>query len=161
MLTVPREGLPCATPRSGSMSLKTPLRLTLALAVIMGGMTTQAHDTLTPGAAASADDPYLWLEDIHGARAMDWVKTQNAVTQKQFADSPAFMHARDRILEVLDSNARIPYVERRGDFLFNFWQDKAHPRGLWRRTTLDEYRKAEPKWEVLLDIDALNKTEGK
>nr|WP_229721017.1 prolyl oligopeptidase family serine peptidase [Dyella nitratireducens] len=126
----------------------------------MGGM-TQAQDTPAPGAAANTDDPYLWLEDIHGARAMDWVKAQNAVTQKQFADNPAFTHTRDRILEVLDSDARIPYVERRGDYLYNFWQDKAHPRGLWRRTTLEEYRKTEPKWDVLLDIDALNKAEGK
>nr|WP_284319685.1 prolyl oligopeptidase family serine peptidase [Dyella acidisoli] len=126
----------------------------------MGGM-TQAHDTLTPSATANADDPYLWLEDIHGARPMDWVNAQNTITEKQYASSPEFTHTRDRILEVLDSDARIPYVERRGDYLFNFWQDKAHPRGLWRRTTLEEYRKSEPKWEVLLDIDALNKAEGK
>ncbi|HUB89330.1 MAG TPA: prolyl oligopeptidase family serine peptidase [Dyella sp.] len=126
----------------------------------MSGM-TQAQDTPAPGAAASTDDPYLWLEDIHGTRAMAWVKAQNAITQKQFAASPAFTHTRDRILEVLDSDARIPYVERRGDYLYNFWQDKAHPRGLWRRTTLEEYRKPEPKWDVLLDIDALNQAEGK
>jgi prolyl oligopeptidase len=126
----------------------------------MGGM-TQAHDTWTPGATANVDDPYLWLEDIHGARAMDWVNAQNAITEKQYAASPDFTRTRDRILEVLDSDERIPYVERRGDYLYNFWQDKAHPRGLWRRTTLEEYRKTEPKWDVLLDIDALNKAEGK
>ncbi|MFC0087346.1 prolyl oligopeptidase family protein [Dyella flava] len=140
--------------------MKTSVRLALAFAVIMGGM-TQAHDTSAPGMAASSDDPYLWLEDVHGERAMDWVKTQNTITQKQFADSPEFAQTRDRILEVLDSDARIPYVARRGNYLYNFWQDKAHPRGLWRRTTLDEYRKADPKWEVLLDIDALNQAEGK
>ncbi|HUA81414.1 MAG TPA: S9 family peptidase, partial [Dyella sp.] len=116
------------------MSLKTSMRLALVLTVIMGGM-TQAHDTAPPGATASTDDPYLWLEDIHGDRAMNWVNAQNAVTQKQFASSPEFLHERDRILEVLDSDARIPYVERRGDYLYNFWQDKANPRGVWRRTT--------------------------
>lgn len=142
------------------MSLKTSVRWALALAVIMGSM-TQAHDTATPGAAGNTDDPYLWLENIHGTRAMDWVKAQNAITEKQFADGPEFTHTRDRILQVLDSDARIPYVERRGDYLYNFWQDKAHPRGLWRRTTLAEYSKPDPKWEVLLDIDALNKAEGK
>ena len=142
------------------MRLKAPIQLVLALAVIMGGM-TQAHDTLPPGATANVDDPYLWLEDIHGARAMDWVNAQNAITEKQYAASPDFTRTRDRILEVLDSDARIPYVERRGNYLYNFWQDKAHPRGLWRRTTLEEYRKAEPKWDVLLDIDALNQAEGK
>jgi prolyl oligopeptidase len=92
---------------------------------------------------------------------MDWVNAQNAITEKHYAASPDFTRTRDRILEVLDSDARIPYVERRGDYLYNFWQDKAHPRGLWRRTTLEEYRKAEPKWDVLLDVDALNKAEGK
>ncbi|TNY25313.1 S9 family peptidase [Fulvimonas soli] len=114
-----------------------------------------------PAGTQASDDPYLWLEDIHGARAMDWVKAQNAVTERRFASSPEFARTRDRILEVLDSDARIPYVARHGDHLYNFWQDKAHPRGLWRRTTLEEYRKAEPKWEVLLDVDALNKAEGK
>nr|WP_225737327.1 prolyl oligopeptidase family serine peptidase [Dyella acidiphila] len=127
----------------------------------MGGMSTQAHDTSAPGATAASDDAYLWLEDIHGQRSMDWVKAQNAITQKQFAGTPEFARTRDGILEVLDSDAKIPYVKRLGDHLYNFWQDKAHPRGLWRRTTLDEYRKAQPNWEVLLDIDALNQAEGK
>ena len=142
------------------MSLKTSARLALVLAVIMGGM-THAQDNPTPGTAAPSDDPYLWLEDIHSQRATDWVKAQNAITQKQFASSPEFTKTQDRILEVLDSDARIPYVSRRGDHLYNFWQDKAHPRGIWRRTTLAEYRKADPAWDVLLDIDALNKAEGK
>ncbi|QAU24129.1 S9 family peptidase [Dyella sp. M7H15-1] len=143
------------------MRLKTIIRLAWGLAAIIGGM-TQAHDTSpAPSAAASNDDPYLWLEDIHSERTMNWVKAQNAVTQKQFADSQPFTQTRDRILEVLDSDARIPYVTRRGEYLYNFWQDKTHPRGLWRRATLAEYREPDPKWELLLDIDALNKTEGK
>ncbi|PWK86634.1 prolyl oligopeptidase family serine peptidase [Fulvimonas soli] len=133
--------------------------IALALGLTLAGM-THAQQPAPAGTQAS-DDPYLWLEDIHGARAMDWVKAQNAVTERRFASSPEFARTRDRILEVLDSDARIPYVARHGDHLYNFWQDKAHPRGLWRRTTLEEYRKAEPKWEVLLDVDALNKAEGK
>ena len=112
-------------------------------------------------AAATPGDPYLWLENIHGERALDWVKAQNAITEKQFASSPGFAKTRDAILEVLDSDARIPYPNRMGEFLYNFWQDKAHARGIWRRTTLTEYRKATPKWETLLDIDALNKIEDK
>ncbi len=111
-------------------------------------------------AAATADDPYLWLEDTHGERAMDWVKAQNAITEKQFAATADFDRTRGEILEVLDSDARIPYPNRMGEYLYNFWQDKAHPRGIWRRTTLAEYRKAEPKWETLIDIDALNKVEN-
>ena len=87
----------------------------------------------------SHDDPYQWLEDIHGDKPMAWVKTQNAITSKQFIDTPQFTRTRDRILEVFDSEAHIPMVSRRGNYLFNFWIDKDHPRGLWRRTTLEEY----------------------
>ncbi len=142
------------------MASKPSFWLTLALGVTLSGL-SHAQDTPPAGSAATPDDAYLWLEDIHGARAMDWVKAQNALTEKRFMNSPEFTGTRAQILQVLDSDARIPFVRRMGGFLYNFWQDKAHPRGLWRRTTLAEYRKANPKWEVLLDIDALNKAEGK
>ncbi|KQZ68253.1 prolyl oligopeptidase [Rhodanobacter sp. Root561] len=140
------------------------LWLMLALGVTLTGMTDiHARDTTPSGAAPAAghDDPFLWLEDIHGTRAMDWVKQQNATTAMRFVDNDEFTRTRGSILEVLDSDARIPYVSRMGNHLYNFWRDKAHPRGIWRRTTLAEYRKAEPAWEVLLDIDALNKAEDK
>ena len=142
------------------MASKPSFWLTLALGVTLSGL-SYAQDTPPAGSAATPDDAYLWLEDIHGARAMDWVKAQNALTEKRFMNSPEFTGTRAQILQVLDSDARIPFVRRMGGYLYNFWQDKAHPRGIWRRTTLAEYRKANPKWEVLLDIDALNKTEGK
>ena len=137
--------------------------LMLALGVTLTGMNDiHAHDTTpAPAVTPTSDDPFLWLEDIHGDRALDWVKQQNAATAKQFVDNAEFARTRDSILEVLDSEARIPYVNRMGNHLYNFWRDKAHPRGVWRRTTLAEYRKAEPAWEVLLDVDALNKAENK
>ena len=62
---------------------------------------------------------------------------------------------RSEALEVLDTDARIPYVRRRGEYLYNFWRDAANPRGLWRRTTLDSYRTDEPDWDVIIDVDAL------
>ncbi len=62
---------------------------------------------------------------------------------------------RAEALEVLDTDARIPYVRRRGEYLYNFWRDAANPRGLWRRTTLESYRTDEPDWDVILDVDAL------
>jgi len=139
--------------------------LMLALGVTLVGMNTTHADSSKPLPAATdgqaTDDPFLWLEDIHGARAMDWVKTENAKTTKQFVGNAEFDKTRDSILEVLDSDARIPAVSRMGDYLYNFWRDKANPRGIWRRTTLAEYRKPAPQWEVLLDIDALNKAENK
>jgi prolyl oligopeptidase len=139
------------------------LWLMLALGVTLGGM-NDAHaqkkpDSPATDATATGDDPFLWLEDVRGDRSMAWVKKENASTTKQFIDNDEFVKTRDSILEVLDSDARIPYVSRMGDHLYNVWRDKAHPRGIWRRTTLAEYRKADPKWEVLLDVDALGKAE--
>ena len=66
-----------------------------------------------------------------------------------------FEQMRTEALEVLDTDAPIPYVRRRGEYLYNFWRDAANPRGLWRRTTLESYRTDEPDWDVLLDVDAL------
>ena len=66
-----------------------------------------------------------------------------------------FERMRAEALEILDTDARIPYVRRRGDFLYNYWRDAAHPRGLWRRTTLESYRTDAPEWDVLIDLDAL------
>jgi prolyl oligopeptidase len=138
----------------------------LALGVTLAGMTTANAQVPTPAVttdpdqATASNDPFLWLEDIHGERALAWVQQANAVTTRQFVDRPGFARTRDRILEVLDSDARIPDVQRMGDYLYNFWRDQTHPRGIWRRTTLAEYRKAAPQWEVLLDIDALNQAEG-
>ncbi|MEI7036241.1 prolyl oligopeptidase family serine peptidase [Fulvimonas yonginensis] len=120
---------------------------------------TYAQTPTPAGALQAQDDPYLWLEDIDGSRAMAWVKQQDAATLQRHGQSPAFARLDQRLLEVLDSDARIPFVEKLGGHYYNFWRDKAHPRGLWRRTTLAEYRKAEPAWETVLDLDALADTE--
>jgi len=125
--------------------------LVCALAAALHGpaMTQQPAD----------DDPYLWLEEVQGERALAWVRERNAQTRAALEAWPAFGGTRTRIREVLDSRERIPEVSRRGAWLYNFWQDAGHPRGLWRRATLAEYRKAEPAWEVLLDVDALGRDE--
>lgn len=114
------------------------------------------------GAALAADnaDPHQWLEEVTGEQALDWVKARNADAEARLAANPAFASTQDAIREVLDSDARIPGVYKMGEFYYNFWKDKANPRGVWRRTTLAEYRKAEPAWETILDLDALNKAEG-
>ncbi|MFD8497250.1 prolyl oligopeptidase family protein [Amycolatopsis sp. NPDC059657] len=106
------------------------------------------------------EDPYLWLEDVSGDQALDWVREHNAATTAELTEAARFSTLRDEIREALDADDRIPYVRRRGEFLYNFWQDASHPRGLWRRTTLEEYRKDKPDWELLLDIDALAEAEG-
>jgi prolyl oligopeptidase len=111
-----------------------------------------AHDT--------EDDPWLWLEEVQGEKALDWVRERNAATRQRLEAWPGFAATRERILQVLDSRDRIPAIARRGGHVYNFWQDADHPRGLWRRSTLAEYRKAEPAWELLLDVDALGRNEG-
>jgi prolyl oligopeptidase len=100
------------------------------------------------------DDPYLWLEDITGDDALDWVRKHNDPTLAELGGE-RFEQMRAEALEVLDTDARIPYVRRRGEYLYNFWRDAANPRGLWRRTTLDSYRTEEPEWDVLIDVDEL------
>lgn len=112
------------------------------------------------GAQTVSEDPYLWLEGVEDAKALDWVRARNAVSEKQLAGDPGFEALRGSLLEILDSNARIPYVSKMGAYYYNFWRDKNNPQGIWRRTTLAEYRKDTPQWEVLLDIDALGKAEG-
>nr|WP_269759290.1 hypothetical protein [Variovorax sp. E3] len=106
------------------------------------------------------DDAHLWLEDIDGAKPLDWARAQNARTVQAYARSPAFDALQQGILEVLDANDRIPMVRKIGARFYNFWRDQAHPKGLWRRTTLDEYRKPLPAWETVLDLDALAAADG-
>jgi prolyl oligopeptidase len=137
-----------------SMTTKTPLWLALALGITLGGM-THAADSIAP----ATKDPNLWLESIDGPKQLDWVKQQNDQTVKKYADSAEFKQLDARLLEVLDSNERIPMVNKIGDHFYNFWRDKDHPKGVWRRTTLDEYRKDKPNWETVIDLDALSSAE--
>ena len=130
------------------------------LAWLVAGALSATAPALAAENAAMNEDPYLWLEDVEGDKALDWVRARNAVSKEQLAGDPRFEQVRTSLLEILDSTARIPYVGKMGDYYYNFWRDQKNPQGVWRRTTLEEYRKDEPKWEVLLDIDALGKAEG-
>jgi prolyl oligopeptidase len=107
-----------------------------------------------PTVADPDDDPYLWLEEIDGARALAWAVEQNARTLGRFA-TPRYQADRDALAAIYDRSDNIPYVVRRGTHLYNFWKDARNPRGLWRRTTLDSFRALRPDWEILLDLDRL------
>ena len=109
--------------------------------------------------AIAQEDPYLWLEDVSGDKAIAWVKEQNSKTQKLLEAEQPFVAIRDKTLEVLNSRERIPGIAKRGAYYYNFWQDDKNIRGVWRRTTMAEYKKAEPKWETVLDIDQLASSE--
>ncbi|MCW2652223.1 MAG: Prolyl oligopeptidase [Mycobacterium sp.] len=100
------------------------------------------------------DDPFLGLEDITGDAALDWVREHNDPTLAELSGD-RFDQMRAEALAVLDTDARIPYVRRRGEHLYNFWRDAEHPRGLWRRTSLEQYRSEQPDWDVVIDVDAL------
>ena len=80
-------------------------------------------------------------------------------TQNYFESSAEFSNLREDLLKILDSDERIPFVSKSGDYFYNFWRDKDHERGIWRRTTLEEYRKDDPAWEILLDLDELAEDE--
>ena len=114
---------------------------------------------MTSEASQDSADPYLWLEEITGEEALDWVRAHNEPTLAEFRDA-RFEQIRTEALEVLDTDARIPYVVRRGEYLYNFWRDATNPRGLWRRTTLDSYRTDSPEWDVLIDVDQLGRTDN-
>jgi len=110
--------------------------------------------------SSTGDDPYLWLEEIAGERALAWVREQNAATMGELGASADFEALRQRLLAIFDSKERIPSVYKHGAYCYNFWRDAVHVRGLWRRTTFDEYKKADPLWETVLDLDQLAATEG-
>jgi prolyl oligopeptidase len=105
-------------------------------------------------------DPHLWLEEVQGDKALAWVRERNAVSTALLQAQPVFADNRAKVLGVLNNRDQIPGVSRRGEYLYNFWRDAKNPRGLWRRTYLEEYRKVLPKWDVLLDLDALGKAEN-
>ena len=100
------------------------------------------------------DDPYLWLEAIDGEQALDWVERHNGPTLARLSGE-RFEQMRAEVLDVLDADTRIPGVTRSGEYLYNFWRDASHPRGVWRRATLEEYRKDSPEWDIVIDVDAL------
>lgn len=128
--------------------------------VIAAGLAAAAGSSSAQEPAAVTDDKYAWLEDVEGQKPLEWVRTQNAKAEAEIASTPQFKQLEGKILAMLDSDAKIPGVEKIGDHYYNFWKDKNHERGLWRRTTLEEYRKPQPQWETVIDLDALNKAEG-
>ncbi len=126
----------------------------LVLAMSTSG-TAAAGDAAT---APAPEDRYLWLEDVTGEKALDWARARNAESATVL-ETGDFAALEKRLLDILDSDARIPYVQKLGPWYYNFWKDPKNPRGVWRRTTLAEYRKEHPAWETVIDLDALGAAE--
>jgi prolyl oligopeptidase len=115
---------------------------------------------LAAGAArGQAPDPYLWLEDVNGDKAMAWVKAENARTLDVLEADKRFAGLNAQALAIVQAQDRIPYPDLIGQDVYNFWQDADHVRGVWRRTSQDSYAEAAPSWRTVLDLDALSKTE--
>lgn len=113
-----------------------------------------------PTAVVKADSDYLWLEEVQGEKPLAWVDTQNNKAFASLKSTPVYTQSYNENLALLNSNDRIAYATQRGDYLYNFWTDKNNQRGLYRRTTLEEYQKDNPTWETVLDIDELAKKDG-
>ena len=105
------------------------------------------------------DDPYLWLEEVEGERALEWVHARNKECFAELEADARYGKFLSQAEKLLNAKDRIPYGSIRGKYVYNFWQDAEHVRGIMRRTTPESYRLAKPEWETVLDIDALAKAE--
>ncbi|GAA0615460.1 prolyl oligopeptidase family protein [Brevundimonas kwangchunensis] len=144
------------------------LLATTALSSAAMAQTTPAPSTADAGAGfatSDATDPYLWLEEVEGERALAWVREQNTRSLGVLQGDPRYAQLHAEALEIVQSRDRIPSpgFRRQGDeeVIDNFWQDANHVRGIWRTTSVESYGTAEPVWETILDIDALAAAEGK
>ncbi len=134
------------------------MRCALALAcVAMSGSVGTWAQQVQP---ADTADPYVWLEDVSGGRAMAWVKDHDARTAAALRTDPHFAPFQAEALHIAEDARRLPAPQLRGSHVDNFWRDAAHPRGILRTTTVADYAAPDPHWHTLLDIDALNKAEG-
>ena len=121
--------------------------------------TTDSGHSSVPATTTEPVDEFLWLEDIYAEEALAWVRERNSRTDAMLL-TPEYEDLEASVLEVLDSTDRIPMVTKRGDWYYNFWRDERNPRGLWRRTDWESYLTEQPRWQILLDVDALSAAEG-
>jgi prolyl oligopeptidase len=133
----------------------------IALAALLGSSLLAATPLLAQTAAMASDDPYVWLEDKDGAKALAWVEAENARTLPRLQGDPRYQTFYREALAIAAAKDRIPMPEARFGRIYNFWRDADHPQGIWRWTTEAGYAAAAPQWTTALDLDALSKAEGK
>jgi prolyl oligopeptidase len=127
-----------------------------AIAILSAVMTVTA--SATAGAdtqPAAGEDPFVWLEEVDGARAMEWVRAENAKTAAVLEKDPRYPVFFQEALAIAQAKDRIPEPSIIGGQILNYWQDAEHVRGIWRRTSLANYRQSAPAWTTVLDLDAL------
>lgn len=99
------------------------------------------------------EDPYLWLEEVEGERALDWARETSDRTLERLRSHELFGSIHEQSLEILNSDERLPTPVQMGGFVYNFWRDAEHVRGIWRRTSIEDFRQEAPDWETVLDLD--------
>jgi prolyl oligopeptidase len=126
------------------------------MSVVACKSTPEAEKTVVP---MESQDPYLWLEEVESPKALDFAKAENKRSLDHFKSNPLFNSIESDIRKIFLAKDRVPAVGLKNGELLNYWQDDKNVRGVWRKTTLQSYKTATPKWEVILDIDALAKSE--
>jgi prolyl oligopeptidase len=106
------------------------------------------------------EDPYIWLEDVHGSKAIKWVEEKNRESLDYISGHPKYQEIYTKNLAIYNSADRIPVPSILGDFIYNFWQDPEHERGIWRRTLREKYLEGNPEWDILLDLDEMSREDG-
>ncbi len=124
--------------------------LVMANANLVNGDTERSKNT---------SDPFLWLEEIEGKQALEWVHARNRECFDELQSDDRYEKFLAQSESLLNAKDRIPYGSIRGKFVYNFWQDSKNVRGIIRRTSLESYRSITPKWETVLSIDELAKAE--
>ncbi len=137
-------------------------RLAAALGILLlaAAYATGSGAWAVAAGGAGADDPFIWLEDVDGERAMKWVRAENLKSLGVLEQDPRFATLHAEALAIAEATDRLPTPAFLGGQIYNFWQDATHVRGIWRRTSLADYRNAEPRWQTVLDLDALTAAEG-
>lgn len=149
--------------RSKQPSPATPIFAAMAVAVLAAMAIAVLPAALaSPAGAAAAgagadSNPYLWLAQIHGKRALAWGQAQNGRSDLALKTDPVYARDRSQILDVLNANTRIPQPTLDHGWVLNFWQGTDHVRGVWRRTTIASYATRKPHWQTLLDVDQLDR----
>jgi prolyl oligopeptidase len=145
-----------------------PLLIIATAALILGGCDSPPHETaksaeteMPQQTSAMSEDPHLWLEDVLGEKALEWVRAENDRTLVVLESDPRFEKVEGRALGIYNATDKIVYADRMGDEMHNFWRDETNVRGVWRRTPVEAYASGSPAWETVLDIDALAAVEGR
>lgn len=115
---------------------------------------------MTAMSFAQNTDPFFWLEEVENEKALEWVEQWNEKSLSVLKGQPCYQSTFEKNLEIYNSTDRIPAPSIYGDYIYNFWQDDKHERGIWRRTKTESYLTGNPEWEAILDIDALSEKDN-